>query len=144
MEKFLGLPLTCKPLTDTEHVERARKDLRRWRRYGKWLAAFQVAVLVGYIYLLTLIGSTLVKLAGNQVVGGLCLGIMIGMGFGIPILHVLQQFVHTIGMMKGDRTVELLVKYHDALLELARSQTPPIAPVEAGQGRAEGQMMSAD
>ena len=138
MDKFLGLPIVRKPLTDAEYVERARRDIQRWRRYGKWLALFQVALLALYGFILSSIASVLVKVGGNQIVGGLFLGIGLGMGFGVPILHSLHQFVNTFVMLKGDRTSQLLVKYHDALLELAYSEDDPTLADKAGEGRAGG------
>jgi hypothetical protein len=49
MDKFLGLPIVRKPLTDAEHVERARKGIERWRRYGKWLALFQTMHVIAWV-----------------------------------------------------------------------------------------------
>ena len=49
MDKFLGLPLVRKPLTDAEYVARARKEIVRWHRYGKWLAPFQATIVIVWV-----------------------------------------------------------------------------------------------
>jgi hypothetical protein len=141
MRKFLGMPLMRKALTDAECVERARKDVDRWRRYGKWLALFQVAVAIGYVCIFALVVKVVQQLGGGQggqpgnfFMEGLCLGIMFGMVFGIPFLNALHQLANTMGSLQGIRALALLVKYHDLLCQLAKLEEEP-SPVDgAGQG----------
>jgi hypothetical protein len=71
-------------------------------------------------------------------VGGLFLGILIGLGCGIPFFHALDELGKSFENLKGDRTSELLVKYHDMLVDLARSENNSPPPEQAGQGRAGG------
>ena len=119
MDRFLGLPLTRKPLTDAEIVERARKDLQRSRRWGKWLVMSNAALLLAYVYILQLIASVLWKLGGNQLqfAAGFAAGVLIGFILGVPVLHLAVQLVETIKLLKGDRTSALLVKYYDTLVK---------------------------
>jgi hypothetical protein len=148
MKTFLGLSLTSKPLTDSEVVERARKRIQRSRRYGKWLALlFEVAMVTAMACLAGFMSWAINFLIPNQAVGDLAGGILIGFLCGGLFVYFIQRLRHAIWVLQGDRNSELLVKYHDALIELARSKSPPAAPLEAGQGRAGqggGKMMNAD
>ncbi len=136
MDKFLGLPIVRKPLTDAKLVERARKDGRRWQRYGKWLVLFQAALLVASGVAISTVASIVIKLGGNQGLGEFILGVVIGMAFGIPALHIMYELVSSLGKLQGDRSLQLLVRYHDMLAELARMEEPSTPPEQAGLGRA--------
>jgi hypothetical protein len=140
MDKFLGLPIRRKPITDAEHVERIRKNVSRAKLFGKWIVVFQAAVLVAWVCIFIAFGHMLQQMGnwaggqgGNLALGGLFLGMLLGIGFGLPFLHAIEQFCNTLRMLKGDRTSELLIKYHDVLVELAKSDAAP-ASDEAGQG----------
>ena len=94
MDKFLGLPLRRKPLTDAEYVARARKEITRWQRYGKWLLLLQALPLIAWICLFGLVaqvchrmGAMLGGQAGNFALGGLFIGMLLGLCFGVPFLH---------------------------------------------------------
>ena len=67
-------------------------------------------------------GAMLGGQAGNFALGGLFVGMLLGFCFGVPFLHALEEFGKSLGNLRGDRTSELLVKYHDVLVELARSE----------------------
>ena len=149
MDKFLGLQIRRKPLTDAEHVERVRKDLQRSRRWGKWLITSQVALLLVYVYILQMITSVLWKLGGNQLQfgAGFAVGVLIGFLLGVPVLHLALQLVESIKLLKGDRTSALLVKYYDTLVKYRDvlvtldqsgddlAQQPPPPQGRGGQGR---------
>ena len=140
MKKLFGLPITRKSLTDAEYVERVRKDIERVRRLGKWFALFAAVMAVAWVYLVircvqALAGGFL-GLPANQLFVGLAVGAAFGLGFGLIALKIGHFVAQAITMWKGDRTSQLLVKYHDALVGLARSERPPEAPDQTGQGRA--------
>jgi hypothetical protein len=121
-------------LTDDEHVELARETLFAFRRYGYLRAVRCVAAIIALGCLLILAIWSFHLLLGNQAVGGLGIGAAIGMAWGLAFVWSGYELVRTIENIKGDRKLELLVKYHDALLELARSGAERPATSETGQG----------
>jgi len=150
MNKFLGLPLVRKPLTDSEFVERARRDVKRWQHYGKWLLLFQTAIIIAWTYFIIFLVHMLDKMgrfaggqAGNLALGGLVVGLLVGFAFGVPISRALDDWGKTIGALRGDRTSVLLVKYHDAIIELSRKKEDhtelSASESRAGQGRGEAE-----
>jgi len=147
LKNFLGLPFFRKPLSDAEIVEQARRDIKRWQRFGKWLLLSQTAIVIAlgcFFFLLVHILDKMWRFAGgvgNLALGGLVVGLLIGFAFGVPILHAVDEWGKTIGALKGDRTSVLLVKYHDALIELSRQKEDhtelSASESRAGEGRGE-------
>ena len=139
MDKFLGLPIVRKPLTDSQCVERARKDIKRFKRYGIWLLPLSFIPLIILGFVTDKVRIVLVNAGGNQGAfwGGILIGIVCGLPLGIVFFQFLDFFLKTIGLVQGDRSSELLVKYHDMLAELAHAEDKP-PPNEAEQGRAGG------
>ena len=138
MKNFLGLPIFRKPLTDSQCVERARKDLTRFRRYGAWLIPLYLAPLIMLGFVVDVVRVVLIKAGGNQgnFLGGVFIGIVFGLPLGIAFFHFVEYFGRIVGLSKGDRTPELLVKYHDMLAELAHAEKESVQQNGAGQGRA--------
>jgi hypothetical protein len=130
MKKFFGLPLFRKPLSDAEYVEKLRKDLDKVQRYGVWLVLLYALLVGAWLYLLCNIGKFLNHMAdlfgnqgGNFMLAGFFLGMMLGLSFGIAFLHAAKQLVDTFVLWRnGDRAKKLILKYYDALANLALSQ----------------------
>lgn len=127
MKTFLGLPFFRKQLSDAEIVEKTRREIERWQRYGKWLLFFQTVVIIAWVCLFYVIVKLLADLGGwaggqgvNLALGGLVIGLVFGLGFGVQFLHALEEWGKSIAALKGDRTSVLLVKYHDTLNEIIR------------------------
>ncbi len=127
MDRFLGLRFVRKPLTDVEYVERVRKDMLRFKRWGKWIVVFSAAGVLFWGYILTLLVSAFVQLGGNGnlFIMGLFAGLLIGMLFALPAWYAMEQFLQALKMLREDRMQELLVKYHDMLIEMARQEDEP-------------------
>src|SRR5665648_128373 len=106
MDKFLGLPIVRKPLTDAEYVERVRKDLQRSQRWGKWIVVLSAAVVIFWGYIVSLLVSAFVQLGGNgnQFIFGLVAGLLIGMMFALPAWCAMEQFLQALKMLREDRT----------------------------------------
>ena len=144
MEKFLGLPIFRKPLTDAQCVERVRKDIERFKRYGVWLLPLSFIPIIILGFVIDRVRVVLANIGGNQgaFLGGVLIGFVLGLPLAIAFLHFLDSFVKIIGFVKGDQNSELLVKYHDMLAELAQAEKESTSQNGAGQGGAE--MMNAE
>ena len=123
MGKFLGLSLFPEPLSDSEYVEQVRRDLLRNQRYGKWLTMFWMTLFVvwtGFLIWIIIIGMGLL---GNQnpFALGVTFGICIGGAMAVPIVEILRQVFSSYTALRDSRASELLVKYHDALLQLGQA-----------------------
>jgi hypothetical protein len=138
MDKFLGLPIRRKRLTDAEHVERIRKDVLRAKLLSKWLVLFAAILGICCLWLFIYFVQSFVQsvFANQPLIGfglGLTVGLILGLlcvGLAIQVGHLLQQAIR---VWKVDRTSELLVKYHDMLIELAQANVAK-ASDGAGQG----------
>jgi fumarate reductase subunit D len=139
VEKFLGLPIREKPLTDSEYVGRIRRRCARSRGVGKWLLLLSAVLGIGTLYLACEILPVLLQIAGLQVPIGLAIGGAIGVMLGFVAQHLGGMVRAALIVFKGDRTAELLLKYHDALVELARlekqSSDVPQQDTPAGAAR---------
>jgi hypothetical protein len=120
MDKFLGMPIWPRPLTDAEHIARLRKDDQRRQRLGKWLVLAIAAVGVLLIYFVGKVIDALWWLLppGNQLVQGIALGAVIGLILAGAAAHVGHLIGLAIRTFTGDRTTVLLLKYHDMLMEM--------------------------
>ena len=119
MQTFLGIRLWPKRLTDQEYVE----QIRRTMSWNKWDAAAQLTVAAAYLAAPVLLSGILFKLgfqqAGNQVFAGLAFGFVVGLMLGIWAYLAGRHVHEAVQVLRGDRTAKLLLKYHDALAQLA-------------------------
>jgi hypothetical protein len=140
MQTFLGIPIARKRLTDAEYVERIRKNVDLSRRAGKWFALFGGIVAVVWVGLV--IWFTQAMIAGFlgippvPLLQGLAIGGLFGLMFAFFAFKIAHFIVQAINMRKADRTETLLLKYYDAIVELARSERDSSAEEQAEQGRA--------
>ena len=141
MEKFLGLPIVRKRLTDNEHVEKVRKLLERSRRGRKWFAlvwaiSLVVVACMAFQLIFQVLFGRLAQMAGNQQVGpGFAFGAVIGIVFGGIAWRAIEALVLAISAVQEERTRALLVKYYDMLVALKLTLDGQ-APASAPDGRA--------
>lgn len=99
---------------DAKYVEKARKSVEWFERWGKWLVAanFLIAAMyVGMSLAIVYIILHLLAVPGLLVGGGIGVGMIAGY-FGA---HGMSLFVEAILSVRGYPEARLLVKYHDAL-----------------------------
>ena len=121
---FLRSARLVLPLSDEEYVSRIRRGVRLYERWRWWLAAFYGAGFVGFCVLCVFAGHLVAGLgqlvnAQQPALAGLAIGAMIGLLVG----GVGFKIVHGVGFAFSSlRTERLLLRYHDALADLARNE----------------------
>jgi hypothetical protein len=131
--RLLGMRVLSKRLTNYEYVERIRTLDARGRRIFPFLAVILCGALA--ILFCHCIRQGL-RIGGKQFFWGFAGGIVPGVAFGSLILFAVHYYANMILALKRDRSAELLVKYHDILVDLARSEHQSSPPAQAEQGRA--------
>jgi tetrahydromethanopterin S-methyltransferase subunit G len=141
MEKFLGLPIARKRLTDAEHIEKVRKRLEQSRRGRKWFAlmwgvSLVVVACMAFHLIFQVLFGRVGQMAGNQVGPGFVFGAVIGLLLGAAVWRIVEPLMLAVSAIQEDRTRALLVKYYDMLVALKQTldgQAPAFEP----EGRAD-------
>jgi hypothetical protein len=117
-----------KPLSDEEYVARVRAGVAMHQRWRGWLVGLYGAALVAFLGLAVL-GANLAarfgQLAGGRAPAllgfgcGALLGVVSG-GVGLKAAHGLWFALSAL------RTERLLLRYHDALADLAQASGAPL------------------
>lgn len=125
MESFFGIRLRSKPLNDVEYVEHVRATLEKYKRLSKWVACGRmigVLVFVGVaVFLLNVLMQFGLMQMFNQVFAGFALGLFFGLNVAMSLSMALFEFREAIDALQGDRSGELMLRYHDALVELGQT-----------------------
>jgi hypothetical protein len=136
-KKLLGLPVISRRPTDAEYVERMRAADTRGRRLASRLfVPFVITSFGVWVCMLCFCVWRGVGPGGNQFLLALAGGIVAGAIFGLLVLVTAHYYVDLLFTLKRNRTAELLVMYHDMLVDLARAESQSLLAEEAGQGRA--------
>lgn len=138
---FLGLPWRRKRLSDVELVEKARRDVARLQRIGKWLTAFNVVVglaLLGmagmmaeltYKIIVDLAPGNALVVPGQVMVSGMVMAFVFGVFFAGMIGQFAERLKASMLLLGDQRKNQLLVQYHDRLQALGElDETPPEPP----------------
>lgn len=138
MKRILGLPIRRKRLTDAEYIEHVRKNVSHAKAFGKWLVSSAAILGLGCLWFLIYFTQSFVRcILASQPVAGFSVGVSVGLILGILCIGLAVQAAHlvqqAIRVWRVDRTSELLVKYHDLLVELSESKAVS-ATDGAGQG----------
>jgi hypothetical protein len=138
------------PATRTKCIARARKEVRLQKKWGRWGAAFMILIgvlilgcAIGFIILLQL----LLQQPGNPGPGfqnwawlGFTLGIVFGFMTLVAGFKGVNAIVHGIQMLRGDPISQILVEYHDALVNVMHEeQCPPPDQPNAAAARSDSQ-----
>lgn len=104
-------------LSDEQHIENIRKSVSQLEKYGYWLSAFHVLILLGgcllYAKIMQLILNPPINPVKNQNgwvwIGFIC-GLTLGLGFAKAIHSCLTSVMLP---FTGMRNEKLLLRYHD-------------------------------
>ncbi len=129
------------PKTREKCIRRARKEVAFIKRWGRWFGTIEIVGGVGLCALGTLFIGVMQRVAAllpgigqgqagqnaaqnnavqNMMWGGLGLGLVFGMIVGtILLLGGIHVFIG-IKRFRGDPASQILIEYHDALVELSR------------------------
>ena len=120
MWRIFGSRANC---SDEDHVERIRKLVARLNRWRRPLLVFWILALILVTAMLIATGvlvNLLAQMANNNVVVlGFILGMQLGMMLGLLIVKVVHGLASSLSSFRTER---LMLRYHDALAELAKVQ----------------------
>ena len=123
----LRFPLHHTRLSDREYIERIRRLVVLSERARRWLLLLYVVLCVGLIWMVTKGIQMLLVIVppGNGPMGflGFAAGLVLGSVFGLMTHHVAIGLVKLLFPDNDCRMERLLLKYHDAILALARDGT---------------------
>jgi hypothetical protein len=123
-----------KPMSDDEFIERIRQGIIRFQRRRKVLVIFSATFLV-VAFAFAIFGAVVVHKVGQLLQGlqpaiaGLLIGANIGAALGLGLFKSINGLMDA--LLWDNRTERLLIRYYDALKELARE-----APQSTGEGAA--------
>jgi hypothetical protein len=115
--------------TDAECIDRARKRMRSLEKWGKWVAASYAAMGIAMVALAVCFSClvvSFVRLGANAQIPaaprqadlawmGFSLGLMFGFLAGLLLFKGMFYVVEAIVFLRGNRTCELLLRYHDGI-----------------------------
>jgi len=125
MKKFLGMPVFNKELSDSEFVERIRKSLRLRRKLAWFHLALFVAMAV-FVPMLVRIAWQMIDNMPSEAQKLTWVGLFLGFTFGALaggyLATALESVVRGFNLFDCTRSERLLIKYHDALSQIADEQ----------------------
>jgi hypothetical protein len=125
-QKFFGLPIISRRKTDAEFVERMRKNEASARRFvGCFFVPLNIMLFVACLCMTFYFAWKCVAQGGIQFLLPMAGGILAGIVIGFSLLVTAHYYMNMIHSLRKDRAEELLVRYHDMLLELAHSEINP-------------------
>jgi hypothetical protein len=110
--------------TDEEHVRRIRRAVAMYDRWRRPFLVLYTVLALGYVSLLVAIGVLLPGWMQGGIRQGLAPGFLIGLALGAMLGGLAAKIGH--GLMSWLlplRTELLLLRYYDALTELAQEST---------------------
>ncbi|MEN6496627.1 MAG: hypothetical protein ABFD16_20250 [Thermoguttaceae bacterium] len=123
--------------TDSECIERARKQVEFLEKWGKWAGIGYVALGVltaapafGFFWLVGLFAADLHANAQNPAApqprdlmwAGFTLGLVMGILAGVSLHKAGHLVVQGIGYLRGEPTSSLLVRYHNGIAAMIENQ----------------------
>jgi hypothetical protein len=118
--------------TDEEHVRRVRLAVAVYDRWRRPLLALYTGLAIGFVGLLVAAGALLQGLMQWGNMQGLAPGFLIGLALGAMLRGLAVKIGH--GLMTWllpPRTERLLLRYYDALIELAQESAAVSDSVES-------------
>ena len=114
---------------DESYVERVRRGVRSFDRWRWPLIAFYGLILTAFIVfevaVIRRLGTAISNLEG-RVSPAFSLGLVMGLGLGVPFLGALHGFFFV--LLPKQRTERLLVAYHDAFEALRQDRIAGLPP----------------
>jgi hypothetical protein len=110
-------------VADDEHIKRIRRNLAkmdRWRRGFQLFYGAMSIVVIGLFFGCLLLVQALAKMGGNIAPLGFVVGVSLGLSYAVALTHVAMGLFASLG---SSRTERLMLRYHDALSELATRNT---------------------
>jgi hypothetical protein len=148
MKTLLGLPFRRKELSDAKYIERLQQDFHRGRRTGIWFMAHALAIMTSLIVGIVLFAQVALWIADANVNAALnrkpnvnleaATELIVGILLGVFAGHIMKKGREMLrqadSLLKGDRTVAILLKYHDAIVEIMESENRSDAQ-QGGEGQ---------
>lgn len=114
--------------SDIAVIEQTRNHNERRRRWGKWLFAFNLIMVVVYVVLIIALGNLVAGMANfnpGQPVGfrdGMWIGFTLGSMGGMCLFHIAHFLAKALVTSFADDRDELLVRYYDVIATLSHHQ----------------------